>query len=183
MMTDATGGSFEEPLGETTSVQPIPERSYAPVFPYRGTQQHGVSVENQPWMPVDANEQAWQGEEVFDPEFEPVKPIPVEIVNQGSREIRSWRAVHFYVGKTSPVLIVGQNTRMSKVTVRHAGAAADDSVIWIGHDSNVTPSLSGWPLFPRESIEINTEEEVYAISTGTADTAPLSALIETAVGQ
>jgi hypothetical protein len=183
-MADATGGSFDDPSGEMVPLQPIPDRFHAPVFPYRGTEQHGVHVDAQPWMPVDANAQSWQGEEPFDPEIEAIKPIPVEIVNQGSSEIRSWRAIHFNVGKTSPSLIIGQNTRMTKVTVRHAGLAASDNVIWIGHDSNVTPGLSGWPIFARETIEINTEEEIYAITgAGTDESTPLSAIIEVTVGE
>lgn len=183
-MTEEVGGSFDKPAGETGAIKPIPERSYAPVFPYRGTEQHGVPVDNQPWMPVNADEQSWQGAESFDPAFEPIAPIPVEIVNRGSREIRSWRAVHFYVGKVTPALVVGQNVRQTKLTLRHAGDPTDTTVIWIGHDTNVIPGLSGWPLFPRESIEINTEEEVYAIGAGgTAESVPMSILIEMAVGE
>lgn len=183
-MTDATGGSFDDPSGETLPVRPIPDRVYAPVFPYRGTEQHGVNVESQPWIPQDADEQSWQGEEVVDPEFDPIKPIPVEVVNQGAREIRSWRAVHFNIGKVSPALIVGQNVRQTKITVRHAGDVNSTNVVWLGHESNVMPGLSGWPLFAREQIEINTEEEVYAITgTGTDETTPLAVIIEHAVGE
>jgi hypothetical protein len=177
------GGSFDDPSGATGPIMPIPDRAYAPVFPYRGTQDHGVPVDNQNWIPEDADEASWQGETTYDVPVEPIAPIPVEIVNSGQNEIRAWRAVHFNVGKVAPVLIIGQNVRMTKVTIRHAGTAADDGVLWFGHDSNVTPNLSGWPLFARELVEINTAEEIYAVmGAGTAESTPVAVIIEVTVG-
>jgi hypothetical protein len=178
-----TGGTFEEPVGNTRPVPPEMERVYAPVFPYRGIEQHGVPVENQPWLPVDGDEHSWDGEVPFDNDDIPVRPVPVIVVTDAEREIKSWRSVYFNLGKTTPALVVGQNEKMRRVTLKHAGLATDDGVIWISHDANMISGLAGYPLFARESISIATEEEVYAVAdnAGTNVTVPLAILIETAV--
>jgi hypothetical protein len=182
-MMSETGGTFPDPNGAVEYIRPIPERSYAPVFPYRGVQQHGVPIENDPWIPATADEQSWQGEENFDPAVVPIAPIPVEIVNSSGDEIRSWRSVHFFIGKTSPVLVVGQNKRMNRILLRHAGPANDDGVIWIGHESSIMPDLSGYPLFARETVELYGGEEIYAMmGAGTGTTVPLAIIIEHTVG-
>lgn len=184
MNAGPVGGSFPLPEGETTPVRPIPERSAAPVFPYRGIEQHGVTVESQPWIPQDATELSWEGDVAYDEEYPPIAPIPVIIVNESEREIRSWRSFVAPVGKTSPVLVVGQNERMTRVRLRHGGAANSDAVIWISHESAIIPGLSGYPLFARESLDINTEEEVYAMinSSATNPTEDLCVIIEHTVG-
>lgn len=179
-----TGGSFPVPPGDTTNaLQPIPEKTYAPVFPYRGMEQHGVPVPAKPWIPQDANEQSWEGEEVFEPESVPLEPVPVYIVRESAREIRSWRSLCLPVPK-SPVLLVGQNERMNRVRIRNIGLATDDTVAWIGHTPNMAARLSGYPIYPGESVDICTEEEVYALCDPTAtdaDVAQLAVIIEHAV--
>lgn len=183
-MSGEVGGSFVEPRGGTEPLNPIPERSFAPVFPYRGTQQHGVPVENQPWIPHDAEAQSWEGEVVYDPEYVPIQPIPVVIVNESQEEIRSWRAVTHSVRLDGAALVVGQNPRMTRVRLRNTAAADSDLVVWIGHESNVG-NLSGWPVYPGEMLELLTEEEVYAIVDRNAQDgtyADLSIIIEHRVG-
>lgn len=175
-----TGGSFDEPRGGTEPLHPIPERSFAPVFPYRGTEQHGVPVDPVPWIPRDADAQSWEGEETFDPEEVPIEPIPVIVVNESERELRSWRALQMPVRTNAAALIVGQNTRMTRVRIRNMAAAGDDTILWIGHTSNVS-RLYGWPVYPGESIEIDTEEEVYGTLDSTATdgtTVDIAVLIE-----
>lgn len=166
-----TGGSFVEPRGGTEPLQPVPERAFAPVFPYRGIEQHGVPVDAKPWIPTDADAQSWEGEEVYDPEYVPIQPIPVVVVNDNEREVRSWRtAVHSVTNR--PAMIVGQNERMMRVRLRNMASAADMRV-WISHESSVGP-LNGWPLNANDVLEINTEEEIYAILDGAAVTAGYS---------
>lgn len=185
MSDGETGGSFVEPRGGTQPLNPIPERAFAPVFPYRGMQQHGVPVDAQPWIPQDAEAQSWEGEVVYDPEHIPLQPIPVVIVNESEEEIRSWRAVTHSVRMTGASLVVGQNPRMTRVRLRNTSDATDtDMIVWVGHESNVG-RLSGWPIYPGEQLEICAEEEVYAIldpNASTADYADLSIIIEHRVG-
>lgn len=178
-----TGGSFEPPVGNTNAITPEVERTYRTVFPYRGIENHGVPVDNTPWIPETANEQSWDGEIAYDNEEIPIRPVPVIVVTDEEREIRSWRSVYFNLGKTTPALVVGQNPKMRRITLRHAGLAADDGTIWISHDANMISGLAGYPLFARESISIATEEEVYAVTDAAAtnSTTPLAIIIETAV--
>lgn len=175
-----TGGSFDEPRGGTEPINPIPERSFAPVFPYRGTQQHGVPVDPVPWIPRDADAQSWEGETVFDPEIVPIEPIPVIVVNETQSEIRSWRAVQMPVRTNAATLIVGQNTRMTRVRIRNMSASDSDTILWVGHESNVS-RLYGWPVYPGEVLEIDTEEEIYGTLDSTAqdaDTVDIAILVE-----
>lgn len=185
MPDNRTGGSFPNPDGTTSLIMPIPERSYAPVFPYRGTEQHGVPVEDQPWIPQDADAQSWEGEVAYDPEVEPIQPVPVIIVERSEREIRSWRSVVQGVRLNLSTLIVGQNDRMSRVRIRNLVSVDDtDMVIWIGHNANVGP-LAGWPVYPQEIVELSTEEEVYAVldpNASSATNADVAIIIEHSVG-
>ena len=184
MPDDETGGSFVENRGGTEPLNPIPERAFAPVFPYRGMEQHGVHVEAKPWIPLDATAQSWEGEEPYDPEYTPIQPIPVVIVNETQEEVRSWRALTHYVRQTGASLIVGQNSRMTRVRLRNTATALSDMIIWVGHDASVSP-LAGWPVYPGESLEICSEEEVYAIldpAANDADYANVSILIEHRIG-
>lgn len=179
-----TGGSFPEPAGNTEEVQPIPERSYAPVFPYRGVEQHGVPVENQPWIPQDANEATWDGAPEYQETPVPIEPIPVVIVNENQREIRSWRAYTASVRKNESVLIVGQNPRMTRVLIKVVAVSNDDRIVSVSHEGNVN-LMNGFPILPGETLEISTEEEVYAILNSSAtdgDSIDVYVLLETTVG-
>lgn len=163
-----TGGEFDEPRGGTTPLQPRVDRMEPVNFPYRGQEQHGVPAVGRPWIPQDAEEQSWQGEETYDAEATEIVPVPVVIVQDSHREIRSWRA-HHGIATTTPSLCVGQNPRRSRVRITNIrnAVAPDGDTVYVGHTSNVTP-LDGYPIRPDETLEILTEEEIYCVTAATA---------------
>lgn len=170
------GGEFDPPRGGTEPLQPAPEK-YEPInFPYRGQEQHGVPAEQRPWIPHDATVDSWDGP---DPIAEPapeIEPVPVVIVTDSAREIRSWRAYQSAVSN-HPNLLVGQNPNRTRARIRNLAAPNGDEV-YIGHTSNVS-SLDGYPIPPGEELVIETEEEIYVtVAPGVVNQVPVAVLVE-----
>lgn len=165
--------------GNTAPLQPRTERMEPINFPYRGQQQHGVPAPQSPWIPQDADAQSWEGEEVYDANEVPIEPVPVIIVRESQREIRSWRAYRM-LANTISSMCVGQNECRTRVVIQNVANAGSETA-YIGHTSNVT-SMDGYPLLAGASIEINSEEEVYCITASDAsNTVELGILSEHAV--
>lgn len=185
MPDDRTGGTFPEPRGGTEPLQPVPDRFFQKVYPYRGVENHGVDDGVQPWIPAEASEDTWQGEETYDPEIIPIKPIPVEIVNQSANERRAFRTVVHHIVKNRGVIIAGHNERINRVHLRNLALVADTTqIVWIGDSAAIVPGLSGYPLRPGESLTIEAEEAIYAILDDAAVVGyqTLAVLIELTVG-
>lgn len=163
MPDNYTGGSFLDPSGNVEPLQPAPD-TFEPInFPYRGTEQHGVAPQERPWIPHDPTIDDWTEGDDGPVEYAEIEPIPVILYQTGPREIKSWRAFQGYAGSSSSIL-VGQNGNRRRTRIRSL-AETDGPTVYIGHTSN-TSSLEGYPIDPGQSVEIDTEEEVYSVSDG-----------------
>jgi len=161
MVWGKTGGKFPPAPGTTEPVQPVPDTYGPTVFPYRGSEQHGVPMDVQTtlqdqWVvdPVDAAEVLHEA-----PEHE---PIPVRIVTESSREIKDWRTGQTVV-TGSPSLIAGRNDRRSVVRIKNCSATV---AVYVGNTLGVS-TISGYPIAANGELAISTSEEVYGISADT----------------
>lgn len=170
-----TGGEFVEPGGTTTPLQPIPDRIEPVNFPYRGGEMHGVAVEGRPWIPQDADEQSWEGEETYDPKDAPLEPIPVVVVNESPHETRSWRAWH-HIANINPSRCVGRNERRSAIRIHNL---SDTATVYVSSDANCSV-YSAFPILPGANLNIDSEDEVYCLAS--ADDTEIACLSEHTIG-
>jgi len=146
-------------------------------IPYRGTEQHGVAIEHKeyPTSP-DRYPEEQVGDVTYIEDTERDQhPIPVRIVTEASREIKSWRTWRTNVD-TSVRLIVGRNNNNTRVRIRNMDTTATN-ICYVSNDMGVT-ALTGWPIAINETLEIVTENEVYAIAPGPIY---IQVILETAV--
>lgn len=162
-----TGGSFPSPDGDTTPLNPPDERVEPVNFPYRGGEQHGVAVEGRPWIPTDPTAaDYWDGSDESADEPAEMEPIPVRIVTESGRELRSWRAYQTIARVGEATNLSGQNELKVRVRIRNL-EASDGNTIYVGHTSFVS-TLSGYPILGGTELCIETEEEIYVVAA-TAD--------------
>jgi hypothetical protein len=129
------------------------------VFPYRGTEPHGVAPTEHPTSAPGFNEDTVLAD--VTPEAPEPEPVPVRIVSQGGREVVQWRSMRAIVDG-SQRLIVGRNERRRNLRIRNMNAAG--RTVFIAPDSNVT-SYDGWPLAPGTELQFTAaQSEVYGVS-------------------
>jgi len=127
------------------------------VFPYRGQEQHGVAMDQAPYS-LGADILDYQATEYVEPT--PLDdPIPVRIVGQDSREIRSFAATQT-IADGIVRIVAGDNERRRKVTIRNMDTAKR---VYIGNDLTLGIS-TGYPLDFGATISLECETAVYAIS-------------------
>lgn len=139
----------------TEPIEPIPETVRTRNIPYRGSQDHGVPIENQfPEMP-DWDETGEAPE--FVEEDEQPDPIPVRIVGgDAPKEFVDWRVGTSYVGQVGQPLIPRNDSRL---WVRVKNLGSDD--IYFGPGSNVN-SVAGYTLSPGEtSPDLRTTRDIW----------------------
>lgn len=156
-------------------LKPEVEHVAGKVFPYRGTEQHGVSDPN---IKIDYPDETWPDTTIaaFEEHKPDPEPVPVKIVRTGAREIRDWRTRQTVVTGT-PILVVGRNLDRTTVRIRNTSATI---VAYIGNTVSVS-AISGYPIAANsESIPITTSEEIYGIS-GDGNPLTLAVLEELAV--
>lgn len=153
-----TGGEFAAPTGDTKALEPQPDTTTGFNFPYRGTEQHGVApVEQTHYTPSEK----WAlDEHAPDYEAEPkhVEPVAVRIVQESSREFRSFSTGVATVDATVR-MIAGRNDHRTTLRIRNTSAT---KAIYIG--TSMVNSVSGFPIAANASETLYTEMEVYAIS-------------------
>jgi len=188
--TLATGGRFRPPhsagvpSGEgpkTEKLEPIPERTSTPVFPYRGQEQHGVPATYGNYQEQYVDEYDTDNGPVADIII-PIDPIPVYLVNNKGNERRVVRTAQFYVGATA-MRVAQRNDGRTRLRVKNCETAATFT-IWIYGDLNSAGTNSGgYPLGPGESLELLTEDELFANSDGqgTSGVNKLAVIQETTV--
>jgi len=186
----ATGGRFapnspgvpSEEGTPTEKLAPIPERTSGPVFPYRGQEQHGVPAT----LSTDYQEQ-YADEVDIDPLHVAdvdvvITPIPVTVVSRTGNERRVLRTAQFFVGATA-MRVAQRNDGRTRMRLKNCETSATFT-IWIYGDLNSAgTNTGGYPLGPGESIEVLTEDEVYANSDaqGTNAVNKLAVIQETTV--
>lgn len=136
------------------------------VFPYRGTEDHGVTATDKPTQPGD-----WQTGRDVEYMERPVEqdPIPVRIVEEGSRELRRFRVFVGYAGGTTnnmPKQIVGQDEERSTVRISNTST---DKTVWISHSAEQASSVYGYPISAGEELVLYTHMAIYAMSDNASD--------------
>jgi hypothetical protein len=91
---------------------------------------------------------------------DPVVPLAVTIVDKALHERRLWRSA-VMVADANPRILLGRNPARTRCLIRNNDAA---NTVTIG-DSNALSVNNGWLLPIAATIELFTEEEIYAIAT------------------
>lgn len=127
------------------------------VFPYRGMEQHGVPATHPVWTKPSEDCVDVEGE-LSATEQEDSRPVPVRIVQEFAREIRTWNATQTRAD-ANPRELVGRNLQRTKLLIRNLSV---DVVVYIGR-ANGANYLSGYPVDPGQTIELNTTDEVHGV--------------------
>ncbi len=160
----ATGGMASRAHQDGT-VTPVPDKVAGTVFPYRGTEQHGVQANQEPPAYLDDQwpEDSEAPHYVQGPTEE--DPLPGKIVQESSSERMMFRTNQMPVSTTEPKPIVDRLDSRRNVTVKNPTGGND---VWISPDENVN-AVSGFLLEPGEQVTLRTTEQIWAI-TETAQT-------------
>ena len=148
-----------------TIIEPIPEHYAGTVFPYRGTETHGV---HPMFTPVVSPEE-WEGGMVtVDPDKgddgPPEAAMPVRIVQVGPKEIDQFRVNRITVDGQARLVVNRMPERESFRIKNLDGAKA----IYVSDQSNVS-AATGWRVDAGQEFTVDADNEVYAISAdGTA---------------
>ena len=180
-MTPQSKTNVDRPVAET----PIPESIHGHVFPYRGMEQHGVApTEDDRTLPADYWDERRGVEIEYEPDRPAPDPIPVYVVNSGGRELRRLRVFRAYAtGSASPVggaRNVVNSDAISGTRRRVKIKNLDTTTVYIGDEANTASAMHGWPLAQNEVYETDSQEDLWALGTGTADS-PLAVAVEYAV--
>lgn len=139
------------------AVKPLVEHYQGHVFPYRGTETHGVD----PNFDIPPSPDEWEGG--FVPvETEPVtkdKPMRVTVVRQGDDEILKLRIMQTQVG-ANPRLILGQMKERQTTRIKNAGAVT----IWIGANESVNKNVNAYPLAAGVEFVTNATTSIWGVS-------------------
>lgn len=152
----------DRPVAET----PIPERVRGHVFAYRGMETHGVDPNNDAQDPEDYGYMERGVTVQYEPEDNGPEPIPVIIVQHGSKEFRRFRTVRMGSGTSdgSPTAILGRDTDRRKVTIKNVST----DTVYIGHDQSSASQMHGYPLAANETMTVDAWSQIFAISSTTA---------------
>ena len=145
-------------------------------IPYRGAEQHGVAFHGP--IPVDpevtavVNPEAATVAVVYDPDPEPVTPVPVIDVSESPETRRMFVATSVTIPATplhpsqaAPrILNARRNRTKAKVLIKKIpGAALGPDRVWISENEMPAAQAGNYPLDSGETFETNTSEEVYAV--------------------
>lgn len=156
-------------------VEPIAEEFPGQVYPYRGTESHGV---DQAFTPEPSPDEWEGGSVVIDTTPpEPEKVQPVRIVEKTSTEYDSWSVTRDNVAD-APVMIVGRNRRRKQVTIRNLHAA---DTLMIGTANSSSLAGTGFPIPAGTERVISATEPVWAVSV-TVNQIPVAMLTEFTAG-
>ena len=103
------------------------------------------------------------------PEDKEIKPIPVKVVEvpetRGTQRIRGFVAGRGYCDSTdNPQRVAPRDDQRTKLRVRVLTTSDPTEFAYIGHDSNVN-SLSGFPVYQGDIVEIESSREVWAVAS------------------
>jgi hypothetical protein len=156
------GGWFKQPMQAVEPMEPVPDQPTGHNFPYRGGEQHGVAPTGPEYNPAEQ----WQADQAVqyqEEEEHTIRPVPVRIVQESTREFKGFSTGTVQADST-PRMIAGRHDRRHSVRIRNNDAAV---AILIG--TSMVNTVSGWTVAPGDTETLNTDQEVYAISAdGTA---------------
>jgi hypothetical protein len=157
------------PLEGGGYVIPLPDKPAGINFPYRGGEQHGISVDYSPDKPAEE----WEGGFVGIREQEPTAdPILVRVVEESAKELRNFRVAQHTLSP-SPTLVLGRYAGRTRCTIRNT---SPDKVAYVSSSSSVT-IWTGYPIPPNSDLDLGADGEVWGISAD-ATAITLATLIE-----
>lgn len=143
-------------------ITPVMEQYSGENNAWRGIEDHGVTPEFDSADPITSTVDV-NGRPTPITYEDPEKiadPIPVRIVQSGSREYRVFWTDRVTL-KDMPTEIIGRDDDRSSVTILNTDAA---KTIWIANDQTELV-MRGYPLGPGKEKTIGTEMPIYAIAT------------------
>lgn len=167
------GGMASSSVREEASKPVLDPPVAGTVFPYRGTETHGVAPAKEPPAYVDDE---WpedsEAEHYVDGPTE-VDPIPVRIVQEFANPRKEIRTRQMPVSQ-GPVQIVNRNEARSRVWVKNIDGT---NAAYVGNDGNIT-AISGYKLVAGQELPgLVVTEDMYA-TTGDSSTVVLCILEE-----
>lgn len=148
-------------------LKPVPEHYAGKNYPYRGTETHGVP--DPTYTEPDVEFKGEDQHAVYEEPVPETPPIPVRIVTEHSREIKSFRVVRYLVDMTA-ILLLGQERERTKCRIRNTDPV---NTVFIGA-SGLNPWLNGYPILPGQEVaEIATTDAIWAV----APTAPVAVAV------
>lgn len=173
-LTRRQGNSSKTDVDRPVAVTPVPERVQGHVFAYRGMETHGVDPNNDPRDPEDYGWMEGQrGTPIdFEPAPNPPDPIPVIIVQNAGRELKRFRTTRGSVDSRVQC-VLGRDPLRRKVLIRNTSA----DPVYIGDSQQAASPMHGWPLAQNETVSIETQSDIYAVSS-TSNVCVLAFVVE-----
>jgi hypothetical protein len=132
-------------------------------MPYRGTEQHGVPFGSE--MPPTPEEV--EGGRVVRKETPPeeTEPVPVRIVEPGTKVFQQWRTYQTYVTSTVRQIVNRKEDRKN-LRIRNLTAEKNPNQgkgVFLGSDQMLTKQ-NGWFLDSGDTFVLSGEAEVWAVA-------------------
>jgi hypothetical protein len=124
------------------------------VFPYRGTEDHGVPTKGI-YTPLPDFSDTEFAE--YEPESPQPDPVPVRIVSQGAKELRRW-TTHYVMAGSSPSLLLSRREDRTSARLKNEGGVT----ILLAPENSISVA-TGYKLAPGEEFTTNGESEVWGI--------------------
>lgn len=155
-----------------TPIAPVPEDYAGDNLPYRGTEQHGVSVAEH-WRDTSEDMSLRPDGrlvDVYEPEETAHEPIPVYIVNQSSHERRAFKVINAYAtgtnNGTTGRMILPRDDGRTQATIRNPGGGQH---INISNSADLCNSTFGFTVLTGSTYVTQTQEALYAACPTSAD--------------
>jgi hypothetical protein len=137
---------------------PILETYEGSNHPYRGIEIHGVEDNADPSNP----QMEWADgtrKVIYDEDKPSIDPVPVRIVAEGGDERRRLRTWNYVLTAGQVARVAQMNTNRSKIRIKNTAAFA----VFIG-DTESVASYTGYPLAQNESLDFDTQEEIWVFN-------------------
>lgn len=147
---------------------PILESYSGSNHPYRGIEQHGVADTASPDDPTPEWPNGTRSVVYADIPKEP-DPIPVKIVQEGLSERRRLRTLQYALSPGQVARIVSANPNRTKVRIKNTAAFT----IYFSDMESVS-AFMGYPLNQNETLDLDTQDELYAFNPDAVNTATVA---------
>lgn len=172
--------AFDDPMWNDPAPEQVPagftvapEDYRATVFPYRGSETHGVV----PLTPMRRMDDPYaEGAIVHVDPMPPTpvpEPVPVRIVDTSPDDYKDWRTWGGFASDTTRMIA---NKKEGRTVLRIQNISLTDSM-FIGADSTVT-AYTGFRVLPGASFSLDCEAPVWAITGTPGVNVPFCAYME-----
>lgn len=129
--------------------EPVAEHFTTPVFPYRGTENHGVEP---PYRPREVPDNTGTIAVEFEQDKSEPDPIPVRIVTQGAKEFKDWFIRREYTSSGAQASrILTQDMSRTKAKIKNLGTVR----IWVGPEDHLASPMFGYPIDTNGELELS----------------------------